>query len=51
VAAYKFAGVPDPERLAAAFLARLGGDPAPRAAPEPGPAGSAAVGRAAGVAR
>jgi hypothetical protein len=30
VAAYKFAGVPGPKRLASAFLARLGGDPAPR---------------------
>ncbi len=29
-ALYKFAGVPDPERLAAAFLAQSGGDPAPR---------------------
>jgi len=45
VAAYKFAGVLDPERLAAAFLAQSGGDPTPRAVPEPRPAGSAAAGR------
>lgn len=46
VAAYKFAGVPDPERLAAAFLAQSGDDPAPRLVPEPRLAGSAAAGRA-----
>jgi hypothetical protein len=33
VAAYKFAGVPDPERLAAAFLAQVKREPPRRAEP------------------
>ncbi len=45
VAAYKFAAVPDPEHLAAAFPLNRAMTPAPRPVPEPCLAGSAAAGR------